>query len=151
VDDDLGTGAEAGGDSFRDLADASLDVVANCRVEGADGADHLDPRRHDVALGAALDRPEGDHRGLAGLDVAADDRLQGGDDVRGGDDGVDAGGREGPVAGATVDHDLEVVGGGVALAVADPDLANRQTRIDVQAEDRLDRRVVEHAGLDQHP
>ncbi len=75
--------------------------------------------------------------------------LQGDDHLGGGDDRVDPGGRIGAVAGAAVDGDLEIVGGGVALAVFEAEAADLEARVDVQAEDRLDPRRVQHAFLDQ--
>ena len=43
-----------------------------------------------------------------------------------------------------------VVGGGVALTVADADSSGLEPRIDVEPEDRLDARLVERAFLDHH-
>ena len=85
---------------------------------------------------------------LRDVDLAADDGLQAEHDLRGDDDRVDAAPRHRAVRLPAVDDDAKGVGAGHRRARAVADRAGRQLRRHVQAEDRVGRRVLEHALLD---
>jgi hypothetical protein len=76
-DADVAAGARGERDVLGGLLDAAVDVVAHRLVEAADRAAQLDRVGDDVLAHAALDRADGDDRGLVRqVDLAADDRLQ---------------------------------------------------------------------------
>ena len=81
-----------------------------------------------------------DHRRLAGMQRAADHRLQRLDQLRAGDDGVDALVRHGGMAAVAAHNDLEGAGAGHHRPRHGHHLADRNARPVVQAEHRLDRK-----------
>ncbi len=78
--------------------DSGDQLLADRLAEGAERELKLDLVGDDVVLGAAVDRADGDDRRLAGLDLAADDRLQVDDHQRRQDDRIDGAVRPGAVA-----------------------------------------------------
>ena len=86
------------------------------------------PVRDHVPGVAAVDLRDADDRAVQRVDVAAGDRLQPVDDLRRGDDRVDAEMRHRGMRAASADGDLEDVEGRHHRAGADRELADRQTR-----------------------
>ena len=149
VDAYRAAGARSLGDRLRRLLHAHMDVVSHLFVEGADGAAHLHRVGNDVLAQAALDDADGDHRRLAGdVDLPAHDGLQTEHHLRRGDDRIDAAPRHRAMRLPALDGDAKVVGAGHRGARAVADQAGGQGRSDVQAEDRIGRRVLERALLD---
>ena len=109
-----GRGApEAVGLGVDDPLDRVEHVGADLLVEGADV--ELEQRLvgDHVVLRAGLQRADRDDRGLAGGDLARDDRLQAQDGRGGHDDRVDAGLGHRAVGAAAEQPHLEAVGGGL--------------------------------------
>ena len=130
----------------RDLADSPVDLLAHVLVQGAYRAHHLDLLRDDVGAHAAVDAADGNDPGLLDqLQVAADDGLQGVDDLGGHDHAVDAHPRGGAVGLDAVYDDLEIVDAGVARSGGVADAAGLVHGADVQGERGVDRRVLQHA------
>src|SRR5205823_2668361 len=105
-----------------------------------------------VVGGAALDSADGNDRRLDGIDLAGHELLQIGDGLAGGDDGVDAGVREGRVAPFADESRLPGVGGGQQRAGLGGDAADFEAGPTVQAENGLGLRAdapVEDAGGDE--
>ena len=144
-------GAERGADALGDAADRRFERVAHRRIERAGRAAQHDlsgmtfqvsPPWICVTLTTAPSQR---------VDVAAGDRLQPVDDLRRGDDRVDAEMRHRRMRAAAGDGDLEDVEGGHHRPGPDRELPGRQPRPVVHAVDRLDRVAVEHALLDHQP
>ena len=103
---------------------------------------------HDVravAAGEAADRH--DRRRFGDVHRAADDRLQAHHDLRADDDRIDAAPRHGAVRLPALDLDQERVGARHQRSGPIDDLAGGE-RKHVQAEHRVDLRILEHALLD---
>src|SRR5690606_28572484 len=88
-------------------------------VQGAVGAFHNGRLGDDVRSVAGLDAGDAHDDGVPGVDLAADDALQGGEDVGRHDDGIDGTAGVGPVAAFAFDHDAEEVRAGHDGAGAD--------------------------------
>ena len=123
------------GNAVADCANARLEVRAQLRVGGAEGAANLHPIADDVLRLAAVDRAEGEHRGFQRRRASGHDGLQRHDQLRGADDGVH--GLLGPrrVAGHALHSDAQLVCGAVEAAGAGVDLPDAQVGLHVQAVD----------------
>ena len=84
--------------------------VADLGPVGAHRQLELDPLGDDVALHAAMDRADADHRALERIDVAADHRLERDDDLGGDQHRIDAQMRIGAVRADAVDEDRDRIG-----------------------------------------
>ena len=89
---------------FDHALDGGVQPVGHPFVEAARVDLQVGLVRHEVRLGSGAQHPHGEHRHLAGVDLACDDGLQAGDDGGRDDHRVDAGLRLEPaVAGAAED------------------------------------------------
>jgi hypothetical protein len=85
-----GAGAEPLGDVVNDAGGGGEGLLADVVVEGAQDAFEASGGGDDVELVARADLGDGEHAGGLGVDGAAADGLERGDEVSGDDDGVDA-------------------------------------------------------------
>mgnify|MGYP003328279099 CR=1 FL=1 len=97
----------------RDSVGGVIEVVARGGPERADRAKKGGGVRDDVSDRARDEAANGDDRRVTGTDLAADERVQGGCEVRAGDDRVDAEVRPRGVHAPARERDLEAVGGRV--------------------------------------
>ena len=111
--------AGGGGDSGDDLAKAPLDEVAHRRRQRAHRAFELGGLRQDVVGDAGGEARHRDDAGVERVDVARNDRLQRRDDLRAGDDDVDAMVRKGGVAALAFELEDEEIGRRHRRALAD--------------------------------
>src|SRR5690606_34678951 len=94
----------------------------------------VDAVADDVVLHAAVDGADGDHRPLQRADLAADDALQGDDDVAGHQHRVDAQMRIGAVRADAVHGDVDAVGAGGDHGQGDLDAAGLDAGRDVEGQ-----------------
>jgi hypothetical protein len=95
-----------------------------------------------------MDRSDGDHAGVERRDVARDDRLQGGHEMRGDHDGVDRLVRRRAMPALADDPDPDPVDRRHRRPVDEPQLARRQPRPIVEPEHRVTGKAVEQAVRD---
>src|SRR5699024_5281804 len=136
------------GDPARDLAETLLHQIAGFGLEGAHGAAQPRRIRNHIECIAALEDASRQHRAVHWIDIARNDRLQSDDDLRADHDRIDAFLRIGGMTALAANGDLELVRRGHLRTRADEYRADRIALRHVHAEDGLDRRIVEHTGLD---
>ena len=97
---------------MRHFGDAPFQVVARGRAEGAHGTEEGGGIGDDVADGACDEAANGNHRRVAGANLAADERVEDGREVRAGDDWIDTEVRPCGVDAAAGEGDFEPIRGG---------------------------------------
>lgn len=103
----------------------------------------------NVALGSSTDRAESDDGAVAGIEITTDHGLYGGDHLCRYDDRVDTAGGVGAVPRAAMYYESDVVRRGVPLAIVQTEDSDLAARVDVQAENRIYRWVLQDSLLDQ--
>jgi hypothetical protein len=134
--------------AFRDFADEGRQAVGDFNVERSARAAERHGLRQDVERRAPVHRGHGDDRRKQRREPPRDDRLERRDDVGGGHDRVARFVGGGGVAARTRHLDEELVHGGHHRAARDADVAERQGRPQVHAEDHVGAGVVEDAVRD---
>ena len=148
---DLGLGLGAGGLGNRGggLRDALMHVGAHALVEGAQRAFEHHLVGDDVVADAAVDLADRDDRRLLrNVELAADDGLQAVDDLRRGNDRIDAAPGQRAMRLAAGDGHRIAVGRGHQRPRAPGDGARLHAREDVQAEHRVGLGISERPLLD---
>jgi hypothetical protein len=97
---------------------------------------------------AAVDRADGNDRGLERIDEAGDDLLHRNDKLRGDVNGIDRGVRCGCVSAFAFDRDFQRVARCVHRPRAKAELPRGMTRAEMQSVRALDAEALEHAVLD---
>src|SRR5215217_2694127 len=144
---ELVVGAVGFGDAPDDPLHDLRHPLPDLGVEGAYGALHLHRAGDHVVRGAALEAGHGEDDVIYRVDLACDDVLQIGNDLRPNGYGIDDLVRKGGVPAPTHDGDPEDVGRGHHGAVGYADFADGKLRPEVYPHHGVD--PVHHAPLDQ--
>ena len=147
----LGGGAEEGGGAFDDGVQARLDEIAHFRGQRAHRAEQGRRLRDDIVSETGIEGADRDHDIVERVDVARDDRLDVGNDLRGDQHGIDRQVRLGGMAALAFDLDADAVGSGEQRAGAEREGADGHARRVVHAVDFLDAEPVHHAIIDHFP
>mmetsp|Transcript_16170 Transcript_16170/g.40266 ORF Transcript_16170/g.40266 Transcript_16170/m.40266 type:complete len:436 (-) Transcript_16170:89-1396(-) len=129
--------AVAGGHRGGQALHAALQALQQRVVQAADGASKVSLVGDDVVRVSRAQQRHAQHRGPHRAGLAADQRLQRGDDARGGHDGVDVEVRDGGVPAAALDNDVEGQRARHDGARARAHLARGDVRHDVHTKHRL--------------
>ena len=134
-----------------DLAHPLLDQLAHLRGEGTDGTSQLGGLRDDVAGIAGVELAHRNHRGVQRIDGARHDRLQGLDQLRPDQDGIDAFVRTRRVAAQPLDPDIDGVRRRHDRTGPDRERADRNSgavvhAIDLVAGETVHQPVLDHRG-----
>src|SRR5471030_2380390 len=143
----FGFGPQCLGYAGYHLTDFLRHLFADLCIVGAHRAFEVDLLRQHIPRIAALNAGDADHHRLLSAEVAADQGLQGGDDVAGGDNAVDTVFRVCGVRAFAGDGYLEAVNVGIERPPFGGEGADRQLRRIVQAKNGID--IVERSGLNQ--
>ena len=137
-------GRNPGGDRF----DSGLQLLHRASLKGSDRSLDEGPIRNHIERGPGLQRAQRDHCRNTGFNLAANQRLQGCDDLRGDDHGVDCVLWPRGVAASPSDRDSEAVRPRQQRAGSSDQRASWRVVADVQSEGGVDRRVFQQPALD---
>ena len=141
-------GAGHFGHALTYLVDAPLDRFAHFRRQRPHGAPEFGGLRDHVAGVAGMELADRDHGGVQGIEGPRDDRLQGGDQLRADQHGIDALVRARGVAAEPFDLDVDRVGRGHHRTGTDGKGADRNPRAIMHAVNLLDAEPVHQPVLD---
>ena len=135
---DLCPGTEGCRRGFGHAVDGGAERLGGGFVVGPQGTVEHNLVGDDIARMAPGDLAEGEDGGLGGVAAAADHRLEGGNDMGCGHDGVDRALGQGGVSTPSDDADVQFIGGGHVRPTPEAHGAGVQLRIDVLANDAVD-------------
>ena len=144
----LGRGTQRRRDTADDSPHVRLGHVLSLLAKCSHGAAQLHFGRDHVPGVAAVNLRDADDELIERIHVAADDGLQRGDDLRGGDDRIDSLMRHRGMSAVSSDDDLEDVERGHDRAGANSEVADWHPRPVVHSEDSVARELVEESLLD---
>mmetsp|Transcript_70481 Transcript_70481/g.166212 ORF Transcript_70481/g.166212 Transcript_70481/m.166212 type:complete len:304 (+) Transcript_70481:1718-2629(+) len=145
---ELGAQLEGAGQLRGHLAHAALQQVQQLQREGAHRAFEHDRVRHHIGGLAGVDHRHRDHAGVDRPLVAADDGLEGRDQLAGRRHRVQAQVRHGRVRSLAAQRDLELIAAREHRAALQRELAGLHAGPVVRAEHGLHRELLEQAVLD---
>ncbi len=128
----------------RHFQDTPVDHAVGWGVVAANGALENGPLGDDVERRPGVERADGDDNAVVRVSVAADDALQGDDDLRRGQDGVGAEVRGRAVAAAPLDGDGEDAGRRHRRPLDNTRLAQRYGRPQMHGQSHVRPRMLQH-------